>query len=284
MARVRVGPSVTIGGCLPPPGGRDYRTMTGESRAMKGRVRLRLAIAVALVAGLLTWTGPAAFAADPSRVSSVPTATQVTASAEQTRTVDLFRSGAAVTQYTSYWCVPAAVQTMINLATGRSDRSYATQSRLYTELRQANLYRYSTRGNDVRGWARVLTARLPAGMGYADVSFSSRSAAYLAMVKAMDRTRRPVGIVVDEGGHAWTVVGFSVRETPGVPNSTTVLGFYVVGPLGSPSDPWPKKYLTVSQLSARFTRYHESQRSVPWEGLYVIVAPLSTMGAVAPTR
>jgi hypothetical protein len=269
-----------------PPDGRDYRTMIGEPWAMNGRMRVgvRTAIGVTLIAGLLTWTGPVAFAADPSRVSTVPTATLVSASAERTRTVDLSRSGAAVTQYTSYWCVPAAVQTMINLATGSSDRSYATQSRLYTELRRANLYRYSTRGNDVRGWARVLTARLPSGMGYADVSFSSRSAAYLAIVKAMDRTRRPVGIVVDEGSHAWTVVGFSIRETPGVPNSTTVLGFYVVGPLGSPSDPWPKKYLTVSQLSSRFTRYHESQRSVPWEGLYVIVAPLSTTGAVTTTR
>ena len=260
--------------------------MIGEPWATNGRmrVRVRVAIAVTLMAGLLTWTGPGAFAADPSRPASVPTATQLTASVEQTRTVDLSRSGAAVTQFTSYWCVPAAVQTMINLATGSSDRSYATQSRLYTELRRANLYRYSTRGNDVRGWARVLTARLPAGMGYADASFSSPSAAYLAIVKAIDRTGRPVGIVVDEGGHAWTVVGFSVRETPGVPNSTEVLGFYVVGPLGSPADPWPKRYLTVSQLSSRFTRYHESQRSVPWEGLYVIVAPLSTIGAVTPTR
>jgi hypothetical protein len=258
--------------------------MIGDSWATKARMRVRVAISVALVAGALTWAAPAAFAADPTRVSSVPTTTHVTTVAERTRTVDLYRSGAAVTQYTSYWCVPAAAQTMINLATGRSDRSYATQSRLYTELRRANLYRYSTRGNDVRGWARVLTARLPAGMGYADISFSSRSAAYLAIVKAMDRTGRPVGIVVDEGRHAWTVVGFSIRETPGVPNSTTVLGFYVVGPLGSPSDPWPKRYLTVSQLSSRFTRYHESQRSVPWEGLYVIVAPLSTTGAVTATR
>jgi hypothetical protein len=265
------------------PGTGDDRIMIGESRA-NGRLRTRAAIAIAAMAGMLMWAAPAALAAESSRVSSVPATTVIAASVEQTRTVDLYRSGAAVTQYTSYWCVPAAAQTMINLATGGSDRSYTTQSRLYTELRQANLYRYSTRGNDVRGWARVLTARLPVGMGYADTSFSARSAAYLAIVKAMDRTRRPVGIVVDEGSHAWTVVGFSIRETPGVPNSTTVLGFYVVGPLGSPADPWPKRYLTVSQLSSRFTRYHESQRSVPWEGLYVIVSPLATTGVVTPTR
>ena len=46
------------------------------------------------------------------------------------------------------------------------------RQRLYRELRAANKYRYSTRGNDVRGWARVLTARLPSGHGYADWSFA----------------------------------------------------------------------------------------------------------------
>jgi hypothetical protein len=244
----------------------------------------RLAAAISIVAVVLTWTGQPVLAADPPRSSGVPVRTIVLTPTPRTRTVDLSRNSAAVTQYTSYWCVPAATQTMLNLVTGRSDRSYATQSRLYTELRRANLYRYKTRGNDVRGWARVLTARLPAGQGYADKSYSSRSSAYLAIVDAMDRTGRPVGIVVDAGTHAWTVVGFTIRETPGVPDSTTVLGFTVVGPLGAGSDPWPKRYLTVAQLNSRFTRYHEWQRAVPWEGLYVVVAPLSTVGSVDPTR
>jgi hypothetical protein len=240
--------------------------------------------AISIVATILAWAGTPVLAADPTRLSGGPAATRATNPTPRERTVELSRAGAAVTQYTSYWCVPASVQTMINLVTGRSDRSYATQSRLYTELRRANLYQYKTRGNDVRGWARVLTAHLPTGMGYADVSFNSRSAAFLAIVASMDRTKRPVGIVVDEGTHAWTVVGFKIRETPGVEGSTTVLGFYVVGPLGSPSDPWPKKYLTTAQLATRYTRYHEWQRSVPWEGKYVIVAPLSSSGSVTTSR
>ena len=100
----------------------------------------------------------------------------------------------------------------------------------------------------------------------------------------MDRTKRPVGIVIDRGTHAWTVVGFRIRETRGDPSATTILGFYVVGPLGAPSDPWPKQYLTVDQLSSRYTRYHEWQRTVVWEGLYVIVAPLTQTGVVTATR
>ena len=212
-----------------------------------------------------------------------PPAVAITAVAT-TRTVDLFRSSAAVTQYTSYWCVPAAAQHMLNLAKGTSDRSYATQAALYREIRAANKYVYSTNGNDVRGWSRVLSAHLPAGHGYADWSFAARGDAYAAIVDTMDRTRRPVGIVVDRGTHAWTVVGFRVQETDGVAASRVILGFYVVGPLGSPRDPWPKAYYTVDQLSTRFTRYHEWQRTVVWEGKYVIVAPLEPFGAVSTGR
>jgi hypothetical protein len=232
---------------------------------------------------VLVWAAAPALAADPIRSTAVPSRTSSTVTTV-TRSVDLSRTTAHVLQYTSYWCVPAAAQTMINLITGRSDSSYATQSRLYTELQRANLYDYSTKGNDVRGWARVLTARLPTGMGYADMSFSSQSAAYGAIVDAMDRTKRPVGIVVAAGTHAWTVVGFTVRETTGPTRSRTILGFTVVGPLGSPKDPWPKKYLTVSQLSSSFTRYHEWQRKVVWEGKYVIVAPLASTGSITVSR
>jgi len=79
-------------------------------------------------------------------------------------------------------------------------------------------------------------------------------------------------------------VGFRVTETVGVPDSRVILGFYVVGPLGSPRDPWPKAYYTVDQLSTRFTRYHEWQMTVVWEGKYVIVAPLEPFGATSTGR
>jgi hypothetical protein len=251
------------------------------ARRSPGAARLAFALAATLVLGAAA-SSPA-LAAD-ARSGGAPVRTSVPPPVQRTRTVDLSRPGAAVTQYTSYWCVPAATQTMLNLVRGTSDRSYATQARLYRELRAANKYTYPTLGNDVRGWARVLTAHLPAGMGYSDHSFSSQGAAYAAIVDSMDRTGRPVGIVVDRGSHAWTILGFRVTETVGVPGSRTILGFYVVGPLGSPRDPWPKAYYTVSQLSARFTRYHESTRVVVWEGKYVIVEPLQTIGATTTSR
>jgi hypothetical protein len=250
-------------------------------RSLRG-VRRSVAVLAASVLAVVFATTPA-FAADP-RAGGAPTSTSPRLPVVVTRTVDVSRAGAAVTQYTSYWCVPAATQTMLNLVNGTSDRSYATQARLYRELRAANKYTYSTPGNDVRGWSRVLNAHSPAGSSYADVSFAARADAYAAIVSSMDQTGRPVGIVVDRGTHAWTVVGFRVRETTGVAGSQTILGFYVVGPLGSPRDPWPKAYYTVDQLSTRFTRYHEWQFAVVWEGKYVIVAPQQALGAVSVRR
>jgi len=245
--------------------------------------RLAAVLAATLVLGAFA-AGPA-LAADP-RGGGAPIQTSILPVVDRIRTVDLSRSGAAVTQYTSYWCVPAATQTMLNLVRGTSDRSYATQARLYRELRAANKYSYPTLGNDVRGWARVLTAHLPVGKAYSDHAFSSRASAYDAIVDSMDASGRPVGIVVDRGSHAWTVVGFRVAEQLGVrgPASRTILGFYVIGPLGAGRDPWPKAYYTVDQLSTRFTRYHESTRKVVWEGLYVIVEPLQPLGASVTGR
>jgi hypothetical protein len=241
--------------------------------------RVVAAVAATLLLGALP-SSPA-FAADRNLGGPSPSTIQPY---QRTRTLDLYRSGAMVTQFTSYWCVPAATQSMINLVLGTSDRSYATQSRLYRELRASNLYRYTTRGNDVRGWAHVLSAHLGPGRTYGDQSFTTQAAAYNAIVDSMTKTRRPVGIVVDHGTHAWTVVGFRVKETVGVRGSRSILGFYVVGPLGSPRDPWPKAFYTVAQLSARFSRYHESTRSVIWEGKFVIVQPLEATGAVTTSR
>lgn len=256
--------------------------------------RIRGAVALALVGLLLATTS--VLAADPlgapvrlARPTTllgapigigVPSATSPT---RQTVDVDWFRSSAAVLQYRPYWCVPAAAQTMLNLIKGTSDRTWWTQSRLYTELRAANLYRYTTRGNDVRGWARVLTAHLPSGFGYVDRMFATRSAALLDLVNAMVATGRPGGIVVRSGTHAWTVVGYRYSEIPRQPASRIVLGLYVVGSLGSPSDPWPQRYLTVSELGAWVTPYHEATRTVIWEGKYVTVAPVRTSGSITLT-
>ncbi len=189
--------------------------------------------------------------------------------------INLYRPYAIVRQYTNYWCVPANAQTMVNLVMGRLDRTYKTQARYAWHTKRLNKYRYSTRGNDPRGWAKFLDLVLPGDRHYLDRSFGNQSQAIGAIVEALDRTGHPVGIVVDRGSHAWTVLGYRGSMVEGDPSSKVVEGFYVSGSLyrlRRSREPWPYRYLTLSAFRGRFTRYHESRRRVVWEGKYVIVA------------
>jgi hypothetical protein len=220
---------------------------------------LVLSVVVVLV---LPWQ---AFAADPI-ATGAPT---VLPPSVETVDVNLYRSGAAVHQFTNYWCVPANAQTMLNLINGTSNRSYATQTRYARQIGRLNRYTYPTPGNDVRGWARFLDAHVGGAWHYADHSFDSSSAAIAAMVESIDRTHHPVGIVVDRGSHAWTVVGYRARVTRGT-TARVIVGLYVSGSLRR--DPWPYRYMSLGQFALRYTRYHEASRSVVWEGKFVIVS------------
>jgi hypothetical protein len=187
----------------------------------------------------------------------------------QTINVNVYRTGAAVYQFTSTWCVPANAQKMINIINATADRRYITQLRTNSQIRRLNKYSYPTPGNDVRGWARFLDAHVGGPWHYADRSFLSRGVAISAMAESIDRTRHPVGIVVAHGSHAWTVVGYRATVTPGVPGRK-IVGLYVSGSLRR--DPFAQRYMTLSQFATYYTRYHEATRAVIWEGKYVIVS------------
>lgn len=220
-------------------------------------------------------------APDPAPTPSqdpLPTAEPDPTPVVVSRTV--YRSGAVVRQYTNYWCVPASVQTMANLVLGTSDTSYATQKLLASVTYRFNRYRYGdpSRGNDIRGWAGALNWRLPDTLPvvYRDRSYTSRQAALHAIVDAIDETGYPVGITVWHGGHAWAVVGYRVRQVPGDRSTREFLGFYVVGPLGSPRDPWPVRLMGIDGFLDQYTRYYEHREREPWHNDYVLVRPERT--------
>jgi hypothetical protein len=186
--------------------------------------------------------------------------------------VNLYRSSAMVRQYTNYWCVPAATQSMLNLVLGTSNKRYLTQKYYYKQIRAHNRYRYTTRGNDPQGWAWGLRTYSRGTAPYTARMFSVKQQAMDAIVESIARTRDPVGITVHGGTHAWVVLGYRTSHDPVEPSRKTILGFYVSGPLGSVADKWPYRYLTASQFKQYFTRYHEWQRRVIWEGKWVIIA------------
>ena len=181
----------------------------------------------------------------------------------------MYRTGSAVHQFTSTWCVPANAQKMLNIINRTADRRYITQRRTNSQIRSLNGYRYTNGGNDVRGWARFLDAHVGGEWHYADRSFQWRAQAINAMAEAIDRTGHPIGIVVAHGSHAWTVVGYRATVTEGVAGRT-IVGLFVSGSLLR--DPFAQRYMTLSQFAQHYTRYHEATRRVVWEGKFVIVS------------
>jgi hypothetical protein len=185
---------------------------------------------------------------------------------------NLYRWSAMVRQYTNYWCVPAATQSMVNLATGASNRTYRSQAYIYKLTRRHNRYSYATRGNDPQGWAWSLRYFSRYRTTYQARAFTNKTAALNAIAESIARTGDPVGVTVRGGTHAWVVLGYRQSYDPSEPSKKTLLGFYVSGPLGSTADKWPYRYLTLDQFRQYFTRYHEWQRRVIWEGKWVVVS------------
>jgi hypothetical protein len=186
--------------------------------------------------------------------------------------INLYRSTAMVRQYTNYWCVPAATQSMVNLIRGTSNRTYLTQKYYYKRIRQNNRYTYRTLGNDPQGWAWGLRYFTGGTAKYAVRAYSNKDSALAYIVSSIARTRDPVGVTVRSGTHAWVVLGYRTSHDPLEPTRKSILGFYVSGPLGTAADKWPYAYLTYTQFKSYFTRYHEWQRSVVWEGKWVVIA------------
>lgn len=184
---------------------------------------------------------------------------------------NLYRSSAMVRQYTSYWCVPATVQSMANLVLGTSNRSYSRQSYIYKLTRLHNRYRYATLGNDPQGWGWTLRY-FTNGKPYYPRAYTNKEEAITSIWSSIARTRNPVGVTVFSGKHAWVVLGYKLTYDLDEPAKKTLMGLYVSGPLGTSADRWPYKYLTVAQFRDVFTRYHEWQRSVIWEGKWVVLA------------
>jgi hypothetical protein len=187
-----------------------------------------------------------------------------------TTSVNLYRWSAMVRQYTNYWCVPATVQSMANLVLGTSNKTYARQSYIYRLTRMHNRYKYATRGNDPQGWAwslRYFTHHRP----YYARAYTDKTRAINSIAASIARTRQPVGVTVYRGTHAWVVLGYRQSYDRTEPSKKTLLGFYVSGPLGTARDKWPYRYMSVSQFKEVFTRYHEWQKRVIWEGRWVVV-------------
>ena len=217
--------------------------------------------------------------AAPPLATPVPAPTK-TATPEPGRTkfaMDLYRKGDYVAQYTFEWCVGASLQMTINMATSQHESSRASQKALW-KMAQARSSSASG-GSNPRGWTASLN---DLGIGpYVLVSIPTFDKALQVAVEAMRATKRPVGLVMWRGRHAWVMSGFESIGDPKVHDNVNVTGIRVLDPLyphGSlawGSSPRPNELLKPAKLAKQFvvrdTNLSRTDLGVPTG--YLLVLP-----------
>lgn len=202
--------------------------------------------------------------------------------------MNLARPGDFVPQTNFVQCVGASMQIMINMIRPGTDRTAKTQLRLQNLARKWSGPTPSGRirnGASVTGWTAGLSLR---GVGpYRLLGETSLQGALKAAAKAIRTTRKPVGLLMWRGRHAWVMSGFRSTADPARTDRFTVTGVYVLDPLypyGSsvwgPS-PRPGELLTPRELGRQ---YLPRRKRSAWSainptmarlnGKYVLVLPV----------
>ena len=115
-----------------------------------------------------------------------------------------------VAQYTFEWCVGASLQMAVNMTTDRSRTSRADQQRLWEMARDRSFSPFG--GANPRGWVATLNEL---GIGpYVLVSLPTFEEAIRTAAAAIRQTKRPVGLVMWRGRHAWMMSGFESTADP----------------------------------------------------------------------
>jgi hypothetical protein len=214
-------------------------------------------------------------------LTALPAAAVPAAAAAKPFTLDLGARRDFVAQTNNVQCVGASTQMMLNMLTPGADRTAATQLRLQNIARAWSPPRPDGRerkGANVVGWAAGLTL---AGAGpYRVVGLPTLDEALLVAARAMRTTKRPVGLLMWRGRHAWVMSGFRATKDP-FASGARVTAAIVEDPLyphGSkvwgPS-PAPGEALSVKEVGRQFVprRSSSSWGGPTLAGMYVLVLP-----------
>jgi len=195
--------------------------------------------------------------------------------------------GAFVSQATAHWCVPAAMQTMIDLIDDEQpDRSRRTQAALYDLGRENSTDRPTGQGIEPEGWAEGLNL---SGSGPYVVHIEpTRRRAIRAAAEAIRLTGRPVGLVVWRGAHSWVMSGFEATADPAYTKDYEVTGIYVqdvwyprVSSIWGVS-PEPGSLVPVARLSEDFLQFRRPTMRYPdRDGQFVLILPTLPAAAAA---
>jgi hypothetical protein len=265
----------------PPPvvAGVETRAIPEPSTGSLGDVGLPPTLAAAPLA---VFPAPALnFPDDVIAVSRrAPLAGRPSVSAARPFSIDLYRKGAFASEATTYYCVPAAIELMMNMIGGKNDTSRATQDDLYRLARTYLIAPYWGRGAQPEGWARVLNAE---GDGRYEVGIrSTRTAAIHLAARQLRLTGKPVGILAWAGNHAWVMSGFESIGDPAT-GQFTVTGLFIEDVWWPRPDtswgpsPRPDRLMSVAKFARYFLQYDQhGEGGLDKDGKFVVIIPLAS--------
>ena len=212
--------------------------------------------------------------------SATPTPTPRTEVAEAERkpfAMNLYRKGDFVAQYNFELCVGASLQMALNMATDDSRTSRADQQRLWEMARDTSFSPFG--GANPRGWTATLNEL---GIGpYELVSIPTFEGALDVAAEAIRATKRPVGLVMWRGRHAWVMSGFESTADPRAFDDFDVTGIRVLDPLyphGSSvwgRSPKPNSLVSPDTLAKQFVLRDSTRVNLGVPPGYLLVLPVA---------
>ena len=191
--------------------------------------------------------------------------------------MNLARRTDFVSQYTFEWCVGASLQMALNMSTDQSRTSRVDQQRLWEMARDRSSSPFG--GANPRGWVASLN---DLGIGpYVLVSLPSFDAAVTTAAAALRDTRRPVGLVMWRGRHAWVMSGFEATADPRQFDDFAVKRVRVHDPLypyGSSvwgKSPKPNSLVTLDTLAKQFVIRDHGRVDLGVPPGWLLVLPMS---------
>ena len=181
-----------------------------------------------------------------------------------------------VPQYTFEWCVGASIMMARSILTDSRNESRASQRRLW-ELARDLTVGSPYGGANPAGWAAALN-ELDLGQ-YRLVSLPTFDAAVDRAALALAETRRPVGLVMWAGRHAWVMTGFKATADPRKHDGARVTRVRVMDPLYPHGSRWgaspaPNRLITLKTLAKQFVMRNRPEYDFGVDPGWLLVLPV----------
>jgi len=223
---------------------------------------------------------PTATPSPTARPTPAPTATTTpapTAAPEpKPYAINLASAADFVPQYTFEWCVGASIMMARSIITDSRNESKASQRRLWQLARDLTVGSpYG--GANPAGWAAALND-LDLGR-YRLVSQPTFDAAVDRAALALAETKRPVGLVMWAGRHAWVMTGFKATADPRKHDDARVTRVRVMDPLYPHGSVWgpspaPNRLITRRTLAKQFVKRDRPEYDFGVDAGWLLVLPV----------